>query len=39
MSGILGIWNLDGRPLEPELLAKMSATLAHRGPDGEGRWL
>lgn len=39
MSGILGIWNLDGRPLEPELLSKMSATLTHRGPDGEGLWI
>lgn len=38
MSGILGLWNLDGRPLESELLAKMSATLAHRGPDGEDFW-
>lgn len=39
MSGIFGLWNLDGRPVEPELLAKMSATLAHRGPDGEGQWI
>jgi asparagine synthase (glutamine-hydrolysing) len=38
MSGILGAWNLDGRPVEPELLSKMSATLAHRGPDGAGVW-
>jgi asparagine synthase (glutamine-hydrolysing) len=37
MSGIVGIWNLDGRPAEPEVLARMSATLAHRGPDGEER--
>lgn len=39
MSGILGIWNLDGRPVEKAVLAKMSATLAHRGPDGEGLWV
>jgi asparagine synthase (glutamine-hydrolysing) len=39
MSGILGIWNLDGRPVEREVLSKMSATIAHRGPDGEGQWI
>src|SRR5258706_9005013 len=39
MSGIVGVWNRDGRPVEPELLARMSATLQHRGPDGEGRLL
>jgi asparagine synthase (glutamine-hydrolysing) len=38
LSGILGIWNLDGRPVEAGLLTRLSATLAHRGPDGEGRW-
>ncbi len=36
MSGILGIWNLDGRPVEKALLADMSSTLAHRGADGDG---
>jgi asparagine synthase (glutamine-hydrolysing) len=39
MSGILGLWNLDGCPVDPALLAGLSALLAHRGPDGEGRWL
>lgn len=39
MSGILGIWNLDGRPVEQAVLAGMSATLAHRGPDGESLWM
>lgn len=39
MSGILGLWNLDGRPLDSAVLKKMSATLAHRGPDGEGFWI
>src|SRR5258708_30186858 len=37
MSGIVGLWNLDGRPVDPLLLSRMSATLSHRGPDGEGR--
>jgi asparagine synthase (glutamine-hydrolysing) len=39
MSGILGIWNLDARPVAKELLSQMSANLTHRGPDGEGHWL
>lgn len=38
MSGIVGVWNLDGEPVEREVLARMSATLAHRGPDGEKLW-
>ena len=39
MSGIVGIWNRDGEPLEPSWLARCSATLAHRGVDGEERWI
>lgn len=39
MSGILGIWNFDGRPVEPSHVARLSGLIAHRGPDGEGRWL
>ncbi len=35
MSGITGIWNVNGAPVSRELLAVMSARLAHRGPDGE----
>jgi asparagine synthase (glutamine-hydrolysing) len=37
MSGIVGAWNIDGRPLDPEVLYRMSAAIRHRGPDGEGR--
>jgi asparagine synthase (glutamine-hydrolysing) len=37
MSGIVGVWNLNGRPLDAAVLARMSASLRHRGPDGEGR--
>jgi asparagine synthase (glutamine-hydrolysing) len=37
MSGVVGVWNLDGRPLDPGILSGMSGTLRHRGPDGEGR--
>ena len=36
MSGILGIWNFDGRPVEPAELKRLSATIAHRGRDAEG---
>ncbi len=39
MSGIVGIWHMDGRPVERALLADMSAMQAHRGPDGEGVWI
>lgn len=39
MSGIVGLWNLDGRPVDPGLLKRMSETIAHRGPDGEGHWI
>jgi asparagine synthase (glutamine-hydrolysing) len=34
MSGIVGIWNLDGRPVDPEILTQMTQAIAHRGPDG-----
>ena len=37
MSGIVGLWNLDGKPLDPFVLSAMSATLGHRGADGEDR--
>jgi asparagine synthase (glutamine-hydrolysing) len=37
MSGIVGIWNLDGRPADRAVLSRMSATLRHRGADGEGQ--
>jgi asparagine synthase (glutamine-hydrolysing) len=36
MSGIAGLWNLEGHPLDVPLLSRMSASLRHRGPDGEG---
>ncbi|TAL11936.1 MAG: asparagine synthetase B [Nitrospirae bacterium] len=39
MSGILGMWNLNGRPAEKAVLAGLSETLAHRGPDAEGLWV
>ncbi len=39
MSGIVGIWNRDGTPAESSLLGRLSGTLAHRGPDGQGIWI
>lgn len=38
MSGIVGIWNLDGRPVSPTLLGAMSERLAHRGSDTADQW-
>lgn len=39
MSGIIGMWHLDGRPVENGTLTRLSRTLAHRGPDAEGLWV
>ncbi len=39
MSGIVGIWNLDGRPVAPSLLTSLGASLSHRGSDGNYQWI
>ncbi len=39
MSGIAGMWNRDGRPVEESVLGRMGEVLAHRGPDGAGFWI
>ena len=39
MSGIVGIWNRDGAPVAPALLASLNRTLAYRGPDGAHQWI
>ena len=36
MCGITGIFNLNGEPISPVILRKMTDAIAHRGPDGEG---
>ncbi|MGM0567625.1 MAG: asparagine synthase (glutamine-hydrolyzing) [Elusimicrobiota bacterium] len=36
MSGICGIFNLQGAPVKKGLLKKMTDIICHRGPDGEG---
>jgi asparagine synthase (glutamine-hydrolysing) len=38
MSGIAGIVSFDGAPLEPGLIAKMTAAMAQRGPDAIEHW-
>lgn len=39
MCGIAGIFNLNGEPVSPVLLRRMTDALAHRGPDGEGFYI
>ncbi|HXG02179.1 MAG TPA: asparagine synthetase B, partial [Candidatus Binatia bacterium] len=36
MCGLAGVADLAGRPVDRELLARMTGVLAHRGPDGQG---
>jgi asparagine synthase (glutamine-hydrolysing) len=39
MSGIAGIIHFDGAPVEPGQVEKMTAAMAHRGPDGIHHWV
>ena len=39
MSGIAGIIHFDGAPIEPGQIEKMTAAMAHRGPDGIHHWV
>lgn len=39
MCGIAGILNVGGEHVSPVFLRKMTDAIAHRGPDGEGRWI
>ena len=38
MSGIIGMYRLDGAPVDPAALQAAHARLAHRGPHGGGCW-
>ena len=38
MSGIVGIYDLEKRPVEREAVTRMVDILAHRGPDGADTW-
>ncbi|MBN4072111.1 asparagine synthase (glutamine-hydrolyzing) [Flavobacteriales bacterium AH-315-E23] len=39
MCGILGTFNLDGKPVALNKVKSMAETIAHRGPDGEGYYV
>ena len=39
MSGIVGIVNLDGKPVSRELLLSLTESLSFRGPDGNNIWV
>ena len=39
MSGIAGVFHVDGRPADARLVERMARALAHRGPDGETCWV
>jgi asparagine synthase (glutamine-hydrolysing) len=39
MSGIVGIVNLDGKPIDRELLRRMTDSMAYRGPDAQEIWI
>ena len=36
MCGIAGFVNPEGKAADPEILARLTAAIAHRGPDGDG---
>lgn len=38
MCGIVGVWHLDGRAVNPVAIEAMRDTLIHRGPDDAGLW-
>lgn len=39
MSGILGIYQWNGQPVDKAVLGRMADHLAHRGPDGRAMWI
>ena len=39
MCGIAGLINLNGDPVSPMFIQRMTDAVAHRGPDGEGQWV
>jgi len=39
MSGIVGIINLDGAPVDRDLLTRMTGFMSYRGPDSQEIWI
>jgi asparagine synthase (glutamine-hydrolysing) len=39
MCGITGIFDKTGNPVDRQLLEAMTASMSHRGPDGDGRYI
>jgi asparagine synthase (glutamine-hydrolysing) len=39
MSGIVGVLRIDEGVLEEASIVQMLERMAHRGPDGAGRWV
>lgn len=39
MCGVTGLIHLNGNSVSPVILKKMTDSIAHRGPDGEGHWI
>lgn len=39
MCGVAGLIHLNGEPVSPVILKKMTDAISHRGPDGEGQWI
>ena len=39
MSGIFGLFNRNGRPVDPQTLETMRQAMAYWGPDGSGVWI
>ena len=39
MCGIVGLMTRDGASPDSKLLSQMTASISHRGPDGEGRYI
>jgi asparagine synthase (glutamine-hydrolysing) len=39
MCGVVGYLHFDGRPASEVILHRMTDAIAHRGPDGEGRYV
>ena len=39
MSGIVGVLNRDGAPVERDLISRMTSVIAFRGPDAQDCWI